>query len=1273
MLFYELEKTDISNLSDGDLRELIARLCEAELSQQGIEPSCVLWGGAQEAADGGVDVHVKEVGTLKSFGFIPRSSVGFQVKKHTMGQAACTKEMLDKKGEVKDFITKLGENKGAYIIASGKDDCSEKMLNDRVDGMKKAVNRLVTKDDLFLDFYGRDRLLSWLRRHPSVSLWVRLRLGKPLSGWKPFGRWTQTPKDQVDDFLSDDHPCVTDINSANKGPIPIPEAVIFLRERLRKSGSAIRITGLSGVGKTRFAQALFENNVGEGALPSTNVIYADLGDELSPSATEYISYLIANNFSSIVVLDNCPSEIHRKLQKQISQYAAQISLLTIEYDISDDTPEETQVIHIEPASEKTVADLVSRRFPELLDINARKISEFAGGNARVALALASRVKPDETLTKFTDESLFTRLFEQRKGKANSLLNDASLLSLVYSFNVSNSDFNNEIEVLALIGKSSRSKVYESHAELIRRQLCQKRGDWRAVLPHALANRLAKRALENVTFNDINVELFKPENFRLFKSCAHRIGYLHDLNIAQELAHTWIQPGAPLHDLSACDDEQIQVVEYIAPVFPEAILTAIEYAALNENFLSRRNQYFDRYIELSCKIAYEDCYFDRAMNIVMKFVGSNLVLGDGANLNRVQDLFSLYLSGTQASPARRQKFLARLLNSGNAVHQKVAVKLFQSAFRTGTWSSSQSFHFGARIRSYGWEPKTLQDVCWWYEGFIEVLRPCLRSVDHERKLQAKNIIASHFTTLWLSVGRHETLEEIVVSECKLEKWSEIWHPIKQTLSLHGKNLSSVNVACLERLEKLTSPSDLHAEVEIYALRSIWHQIHGFNENINEAEKRITDKIVQLGCAIASDRAYLEKIGNRLFSSDHASLFYFGKGLANGATNPTEMFEFLVRLLRANKENIKHHRIFSGVINSLECSNPAMARLLQERVLVTPELLPSFVDLLLSTRLEPWGTELLIEQARKANLAAHHFQQLGHGRAHEPIPDVKLAELIEALIQLKQGAFTALDILSMRFFTENRSIRPSPELILAARSAIAGFLATLASYETVATPSGIERVLAICIDDSTPQEFILGLIGSISENIKSHHLYSHDVSSIVAALTTSAPESLLDYFYDPENISSSLMTRLFRDMGASNKASLNLVPKERLASWCSKDQNKIKFIVNAIKIYIPTEPSDDPLGAPEVVTLSPHVLDLLRESTDKIEILDIVVQRMIPSCWSSLADILVVRLKAFSALLDHEHAKVREYVQDKIPEIESSIRRERQSESVKNTQMEQRFEN
>ena len=60
MRFFELEPADLSALNDADLREMVARLCEAELIQQRIQPSCVLWGGAQEAADGGLDVRVHE-------------------------------------------------------------------------------------------------------------------------------------------------------------------------------------------------------------------------------------------------------------------------------------------------------------------------------------------------------------------------------------------------------------------------------------------------------------------------------------------------------------------------------------------------------------------------------------------------------------------------------------------------------------------------------------------------------------------------------------------------------------------------------------------------------------------------------------------------------------------------------------------------------------------------------------------------------------------------------------------------------------------------------------------------------------------------------------------------------------------------------------------------------------------------------------------------------------------------------------------------------------
>ncbi|MCI5162123.1 MAG: hypothetical protein D3917_08900, partial [Candidatus Electrothrix sp. AX5] len=277
MRFFELEPVDLSNLNDADLRELVARLCEAELIRHGVQTSCVLWGGAQEAADGGLDIRVNSYTKLNEANFVPRGNTGFQVKKNSMSKAACKKEMLEKGNSIKSVIADLASQKGAYIIVSGKDDCSDKMLSERLLGMCKAVENMTDKDDLLLNFYGRDRLAAWLRQHPGVALWVRSRLGKPLSGWMPFGRWAATPPDQDDEFLLDDHPCVIDANSQEKEPIPIADGIKFTRDKLRNAGSTVRITGLSGVGKTRFAQALFEPDVEEDALPAANVIYADLG------------------------------------------------------------------------------------------------------------------------------------------------------------------------------------------------------------------------------------------------------------------------------------------------------------------------------------------------------------------------------------------------------------------------------------------------------------------------------------------------------------------------------------------------------------------------------------------------------------------------------------------------------------------------------------------------------------------------------------------------------------------------------------------------------------------------------------------------------------------------------------------------------------------------------------------------------------------------------------------------------------------------------------
>ncbi|WP_197282202.1 hypothetical protein [Dethiosulfatarculus sandiegensis] len=722
MDFFEIKAKDISEMTDSDLRKLVARLCEAELIQQGLSMSNVFWGGAQEAPDGGLDVNVKESEVLPKPDFVPRANTGFQVKKNSMPKSACTKEMTAN-GTLKPVIAKLADKKGAYIIVSGKDDCSYLMREERIHGMEAAVSDLKNKNDLFLDFYGSDRLASWLRLHPGVALWARKRLGKPLSGWMPFGRWAATPPNQNDDFLSDEHLCVVDTSSSQRKPISLTDGIRRTRDKLRAPGSIIRIIGLSGVGKTRFAQALFENEVGGNAINSLNVVYADLGVDLTPTPLELISYLIVNNFSPYVVLDNCPPEVHRDLQNKITQDKARLRLITIEYDISDDQPEETQVIHLQPSSEKVVSRLIQRRFPALGAINAQKAAEFSGGNPRLAIALASRVDSNETLTKFTDEELFKRLFSQRKGLTDSLLASAEALSLVFSFNISETDFNDEIGVLAKIFGIARNTLYRRHAELLRSQLAQSRGNWRAVLPHALANRLAKRALQNIPLAEINKELFKFQNLRLLKSCAHRLSFLHDFGPARDLVKSWMQKGAPLEDITSCGEDLLNVLYYIAPVLPDKVLEAIEDAALNPEFTSRNNGNSHQVVRLLCKLAYDDERFERAATIILKFAETERKdENNNSIVHLFSQLFSLYLSGTQASPAQRQQFLKRLVTSGNPRNLEIGKKLFDSAFKTSHWIAMESFSFGARIRDFGWEPKINPERLNWYEGFIDQLRP-----------------------------------------------------------------------------------------------------------------------------------------------------------------------------------------------------------------------------------------------------------------------------------------------------------------------------------------------------------------------------------------------------------------------------------------------------------------------------------------------------------------------------------------------------------------------
>ncbi|MSP50012.1 MAG: hypothetical protein EXQ95_11900 [Alphaproteobacteria bacterium] len=267
---FEITGHEISLLNGGDLRAVVGRLCEAEVRHRGLAASHVTWGGDQDAKDGGVDVRVALPAGTAIEGSIPRPQTGFQTKKPDMPRTEILDEMRPKPGNMlRPAILELANVSGAYIIVSSSGSTSDLALKNRRDAMAEAIKGTPAEGKLALDFYDRSRITTWVRDHAGLIPWVRELTGKPVPGWQSYGSWSKSPAGSSASYLFDDQARIRTESKDAADVISAIEGIDRIRKVLSEAGRIVRLVGLSGVGKTRLAEALFDSRLGHGALDSS--------------------------------------------------------------------------------------------------------------------------------------------------------------------------------------------------------------------------------------------------------------------------------------------------------------------------------------------------------------------------------------------------------------------------------------------------------------------------------------------------------------------------------------------------------------------------------------------------------------------------------------------------------------------------------------------------------------------------------------------------------------------------------------------------------------------------------------------------------------------------------------------------------------------------------------------------------------------------------------------------------------------------------------------
>lgn len=1267
---FEITAEDIALLTDEDLRSLIGRLCESDMRRRGISPSCVTWGGNQNAVDGGLDVRVALPPNVEIGDFIPRPNTGFQVKAEDIIPSKIVGEMRPK-DVLRPAISKLAEQSGAYIIVSSKGSVSDTALQNRREAMAQAISDLPNPDALTLDFYDRRRLETWLRDHPAQAPWVRERIGKPLQGWFSFGAWAYPTETVSGEYLLDDEVRIRTAPQTNEPCLSALAGIERIRRVLRSPQGIVRLVGLSGVGKTRFAQALFDDRVGQNSLDPFIAIYTNLGDDPNPQPIAVGTELIVSGKRAVLVIDNCRPELHKRLSEICRAPGSRLSVLTIEYDIREDQPEGTDVFSLEPASVNLIEKLVKHRFGGISHVDAGRIAEFSGGNARIAVALAATIDKSETIAQLSDQELFGRLFQQRHQPDEALLLAAQALSLVYSFRGENVSDGDEAELSplgALIGESAQ-EMFKHCAELERRGLIQRRGVWRAVLPHAIANRLASMALQNIPTSAIEGCVLGAGRQRLLKSLSRKLGYLNGSREARSIVTKWLSPDGLLSNIPDLNDLDHEIFQNVAPVAPEETLKALERILLNPRDPEVAEK-CKRYLRLLRSLAYDSALFERCTALIVKIAEAGNG-DDGADeaVRIFASLFPIYLSGTHATIEQRLNVIKAQLLSGTPRKRALGIAALKAALEAVHFGPGWDFEFGGHSRNYGYWPGTADDVKHWFKRTLSFVEG-LACSDESVAPKIRNTLAEQFRGLWSTATVYDELERVCRKLSEREFWPEGWIAVRETIHYDSDGLAPEVTARLKSLEAHFRPKDLVQKVQSIVLPEalLYVGIDSTIDGTADAQSsmlQVETMARELGRAVAADQHAWAALLPALVTENSQQLWSFGGGLAESAEEPRAIWNQLVTQLAVTPKNTQSTQVIRGFLNALNSKEPDLASGLLDDAVESDVLGPWYPILQTAVGIDTKGVGRLRRSLEVGKAGIRIYRSLVSGGVTHQISGSDFNNLLMRIAIKPEGLDIAIEILYMRLsFDEGRRNSTPAELIDIGCELMRQFTFT---HRNAGNDYRVGIIAKCCLVGEKGATTVREICRNLKAAVSKSETYAFYHTDVLQVLFRAQPLAALEGFCGGDQTQLNLGVSILDQAAQLWRNPFDAISEADLLAWCD-EAPEIRYSAVAAGVT-PFQLSGEG-GRPQWTNIARKLLD---GAPDRVAVLRKFVRKFIPTARvGSRTAIVESNARLLDELVVYSDPALTEFIGEEKARLADAIKAEEMVEHWINQDRDERFE-
>lgn len=610
-------------------------LLEVERAALGLSGAQIATNYSENIADGGVDADVRAAANSEWF---PDGDSAWQFKRANLSPKECREE-LKNAAWARELITEGAK----YRLVLGVALTSRTLASRRTALVKEAEELGLSVAEGTFDVLDANALARWASAYPSLAVSPILRGSGQIA--RDFESWADSNRHQSPWVAADRD-----------------ELMSSLRNELLSAGPFdVRISGVSGVGKTRLVMETFR-----GHLLEPLVAYVPEAEKLGP---ELINHLLTQGRAAVLIVDECGARRHEKLAESIPA-GSSVKLLSI--GEPDSYATRGRQLRVENLSEEALDAILKESWPRLWPEARRFIATNSAGNVRTALIYGERISAEPE----------ARVHELIQGAGISdlltpLLGGGDFLAAAVLATFRRIGWDGELSSeLARVSDSTgisverlrnAGQILEAHGFL------ERHGRYRSVAPHPVAVFLAGRAWQELS--DRLVEALPSLTEDLAYSFFERAADIGEFEPTHSAISRLLDLDGPFGTLEALEANRLgRILTQIAIVAPDETsnhLTDLIQDADLDRLAALHNSRRDLVWTLE-KLAWHSRTFVHSADNLLALARAETETWANNATGVWINLFGAMLPGTAAKPEERLGYLLTKSKSSEADIRRLVV-------------------------------------------------------------------------------------------------------------------------------------------------------------------------------------------------------------------------------------------------------------------------------------------------------------------------------------------------------------------------------------------------------------------------------------------------------------------------------------------------------------------------------------------------------------------------------------------------------------------------